>query len=67
MFNVNLGSNIDLDISLAHSWSSEIYPSSAGKIGAAPSLKGKPERKLNMTQAAWRLSIQCHPISSRAL
>ena len=37
MFDVDLGSNIDLDISLAHPWSSETYPSSAEKIGAATS------------------------------
>ena len=39
MFDVNLGSNIDLDISLEHPWSSETYPSSAEKIGAAASLR----------------------------
>ena len=39
MFDVDVGSNIDLDISLAHPWSSEIYPSSAEKIGAAASLR----------------------------
>ena len=39
MFDVDLGSSIDLNISLAHPWSSETYPSSAKKIGAAASLR----------------------------
>ena len=34
-FNLDIGNNVDLDISLAHPWSSDIFPSSAGVSGAA--------------------------------
>ena len=34
-FDSNIENNIDLDISLAHPWSSDIFPSSAGVSGAA--------------------------------
>ena len=37
MFGNDLRSNIDLDISLAHPWRSEIFLTSAGKAGAAVS------------------------------
>ena len=39
MFDVDLGSNIDLDTSLAHPWSLETYPSSAKHIEAVASLR----------------------------
>ena len=34
-FDSDIGNNVDLDISLAHPWSSDIFPSSAGVNGAA--------------------------------
>ena len=34
-FDSNIGNNVDLDISLAHPWSSDIFPSSAGVSGDA--------------------------------
>ena len=34
-FDSDIGNNVDLDISLAHPWSSDIFPSSAGVSGAA--------------------------------
>ena len=34
-FNSDIGNNVDLDISLAHPWSSDIFPSFAGVSGAA--------------------------------
>ena len=35
MFNAESGANIDLDISLAHPWSSDVFPSSAEATGVA--------------------------------
>ena len=35
IFYSDIGNNVDLDISLAHPWSSDIFPSSAGVSGAA--------------------------------
>ena len=35
IFDSDIGNNVDLDISLAHPWSSDIFPSSAGVSGAA--------------------------------
>ena len=35
IFYADIGNNIDLDISLAHPWSSDIFPLSAGVSGAA--------------------------------
>ena len=34
-FDSDIGNNVDLDISLVHPWSSNIFPSSAGVSGAA--------------------------------
>ena len=34
-FDSDIGNNVDLDISLAHPWSSDIFPSSAGVSGVA--------------------------------
>ena len=39
MFDVDLGSSINFDISLVHPWSLETYRSSAKKIGAVASLR----------------------------
>ena len=35
MFDAESGSNLDLDISLAHPWSSDVFPSSAEATGVA--------------------------------
>ena len=35
MFDAESGANIDLDISLAHPWSSDVFPSSAEATGVA--------------------------------
>ena len=35
MFDAELGANLDLDISLAHPWSSDVFPSSAEATGVA--------------------------------
>ena len=35
VFDTGIGSNVELDISLAHSWSSDIFPTSATIEGAA--------------------------------
>ena len=35
MFDAESGSNIDLDISLVHPWSSDVFPSSASATGVA--------------------------------
>ena len=37
VFDTGVGSNVELDISLAHPWSSDIFPTSASKDGAAAS------------------------------
>ena len=39
MFDVDLGSNIDLTSHWSHPWSSETYPNSAEKIGAAATVR----------------------------
>ena len=43
VFNTGVGSNVELDISLTHPWSSDIFPTSATTDGAAASRREDPE------------------------
>ena len=45
IFDSDIGNNVDLDISLAHSWSSDIFPSSAGVSGVVAERRADRKKK----------------------
>ena len=61
----DIGSNVDLDISLAHPWSSDIFPSSAVVSSAAAERRAdrKEEREIQQTAITRLHNCHCNPTS----
>ena len=60
VFDTGVGSNVELDISLAHPWSSDIFPTSASKDG--PAASKREDRKVARYErdiSWWSLCESC--------
>ena len=64
-FDPNKGCNVDLDIALAHPWSSDIFPRSSETDGAAAERR-EDRKKANMQRKSTRwINSQLHSLSYR--